>query len=261
MAQPTRLAVQLYTLREHTKTPADLAKTLGRLADQGWRAVQASAIGPIEPAELKKILDDNGLTCCATHRTPQQLADDPQKQLADHQMIGCRYTAVGGHFPKPEEFAESNWRKFAADYNAIAAKYEGGDLRLGYHNHSHEWAKLGEPPHGDRAIDVLVSDLDERVWFELDTYWVAHAGADPVAWIDRFAGRLPVVHLKDMGVRPDRSQYMMEVGAGNLNWPAILDACRRAGVEWYVVEQDTCYRDPFDSLALSLENLRGMGMG
>ena len=57
-----------------------------------------------------------------------------------------------------------------------------------------------------------------------------------------------------------REQLMAEVGEGNLNWPAILDACKATGAEWYIVEQDTCQRDPFESLAISLRNLQGMGL-
>ena len=95
---------------------------------------------------------------------------------------------------------------------------------------------------------------------EIDTYWIAHGGGDPAQWINRCAGRLPCVHLKDMSVGPDRQPRMAEVGEGNLNWPVILRACREAGVIWYIVEQDVFYRDPFDSLETSLRNLQQMGL-
>ena len=61
-----------------------------------------------------------------------------------------------------------------------------------------------------------------------------------------------------MGVNDKREQYMMEVGEGNLNWPLILKTCKASGVKWYIVEQDTCYRDPFESLGISLKNLKAM---
>ena len=63
-----------------------------------------------------------------------------------------------------------------------------------------------------------------------------------------------------MGIKPDRTQFMAEVGEGNLNWPAIVKSCKAAGVEWYLVEQDTCYRDPFESVAISLRNMKAMGL-
>jgi sugar phosphate isomerase/epimerase len=260
MASPTRLAVQMYTLREHTKTPADIAATCKKLADQGWSAVQASALGPIEPAELKKILDDHGLQCVATHRGLDHLCDDPQRQIDEHAVLNCKYTAIGGFFPNPEDFTRANWTGFIDRYNRAAPAYAGSPLSIGYHNHSHEWAKVGQGLTDPTAMDLLAEGLDDNIWFEIDTYWVAHGGGDPVAWVDRFAGRIPCVHLKDLAIKPDKTQYMAEVGVGNLNWPAILSACDRVGVEWYIVEQDTCYRDPFDSLKTSLENLRAMGL-
>ena len=68
-----------------------------------------------------------------------------------------------------------------------------------------------------------------------------------------------IVHLKDMAIK-DGQQVFAEVGEGNLEWPEILQACREAGVEWYLVEQDTCQRDPFESLEISLRNLHRLGL-
>jgi sugar phosphate isomerase/epimerase len=107
---------------------------------------------------------------------------------------------------------------------------------------------------------MLLDKLSPKIWFEIDTYWIAHGGGDPIQWIEKVAGRIPCVHFKDMGVRNDRAQFMAEVGVGNLNWAGIIGACKRAGVRWYIVEQDVCYRDPFESVKTSLENLRAMGL-
>jgi len=92
----------------------------------------------------------------------------------------------------------------------------------------------------------------------LDTYWIQHGGGDPVAWIRKMTGRMPVVHLKDM-VIINGEQAMVEVGEGNFDWSAILHTCKEAKVEWYAVEQDVCQRDPFESLKISYENLKAMG--
>ncbi|MCB0030032.1 MAG: sugar phosphate isomerase/epimerase, partial [Anaerolineales bacterium] len=84
----------------------------------------------------------------------------------------------------------------------------------------------------------------------LDTYWVQHGGADSVDWVHRLAGRMDVIHLKDMVIQ-ERQQVMAEVGQGNLNWPGILAACAETGVAYAAVEQDICQRDPFESMAMS----------
>ena len=257
----TQLAVQLYTLREHTKTPADIATTFERLAKQGWKAVQDSAMGEISTEELKKIADDNGITIAATHIPLDRLENQTQAVIDRHAALGIKYSAVGGYFPSDEDHTLDNWNAFIDRFNAATAKLADADLRFGYHNHSHEWIPLGDPLTAQRPIDLLFERLAPEAWLELDTYWVAHAGASPVAWIENAAGRMPCIHLKDMLMStPGRTQKMAEVGVGNLDWPNILPACKEAGVEWYIVEEDHCWRDPFDSLQTSLENLKAMGL-
>ena len=109
-------------------------------------------------------------------------------------------------------------------------------------------------------MEILFDESDpDLVTAELDTYWVQHGGADPIAWIKKLSGRIYHIHLKDMAI-VGRQQVMAEVGEGNLNWPGILAACKEAGVKWYCVEQDKCQRDPFESLAISLRNLKEMGL-
>ncbi len=138
----------------------------------------------------------------------------------------------------------------------MARRLAQAGLGFVYHNHSWEL----ERSDGRRILDILYEESDPQVFLsEIDTYWIQHGGGDPAAWIRRLQGRAPVVHLKDMAVRDGKPTFA-EVGEGNLNWPAILAACREAGVAWYIVEQDTCPGDPFDSLALSFRNLRQMGL-
>ncbi|MEM8872953.1 MAG: sugar phosphate isomerase/epimerase [Planctomycetota bacterium] len=253
----TQLAVQLYTLRDYTKNAADFDATCKKLADQGWKAVQVSAVGPIEPKEIRNILDTHGLHCCATH---EMIHENVDTVIEKQKTLGSDYTAIGGYFPSPAEFDEAHWDAFIQSINAVVGQYADAGIRVGYHNHSHEWAKVDDALDGDRAIDMLVDRLDMRFCFEWDTYWIAHAGGDPAQWLRDHAGRVPVIHVKDLGIRPDKTHYDMEIGQGNLNWPAIFEAAREADVQWYAVEQDHCYRDPFDSLATSLENLQAMGL-
>jgi sugar phosphate isomerase/epimerase len=247
------IGAQLYTLREYTKTPADIAKTMNRVKKMGYDSVQCSALGPIDPTELAKILKNEGLVCAATHVKIDDLEKDPQKVIADHKLWGCKYTAIGGFFPK--EATTQTWVDFANRYNAIVKKFAGSGLAVGYHNHSHEFSHYDRKP----ALQILLEHFDPAVWMEIDTYWVTHGGADPAAWIEKVKGRVHAVHLKDMLIHIDRTQYMAEVGEGNLNWQRILPACKSAGVEYLLVEQDICYRDPFDSLQISLNNLKQMG--
>jgi sugar phosphate isomerase/epimerase len=250
----TVLAAQLYTLRDFLKTPDDIARTLPKVAALGYRAVQLSALGPIDPRELKQILDRAGLAVCATHTSYERLRDDLDAVVEEHQILGCKYIAIGG---LPQEYRSAEgYHRFAREASEVARRMKERGLTFGYHNHSFELENFD----GKTGLEILYSESDPMAFTaEIDTYWIQHGGGDPAWWIRRVAGRSPLVHLKDMVMR-GREQLMAEVGEGNLNWPAILQACREAGVEWYIVEQDTCQRDPFESLGISLRNLQAMGL-
>ncbi len=250
----TVLGAQLYTIRDFTKTPADIAKSMKKIRDIGYEAVQVSGMGPIDPNELRKILDDNGLTCAATHVAYDFLRDDTDAAIEHHRILGCDNPAIGG---LPAEYRNAEgYPRFAKEASEMARKLKDAGMTFSYHNHSFELEK-----YADRlALEILRDDSDPEVFcFEIDTYWIQHGGGDPAAWIRSVKGRIPLVHLKDMTMR-DGNQIMAEIGEGNLNWPEILKACREADARWYLVEQDTCERDPFESLKISYNNLREMGL-
>jgi len=249
------IGAQVYTVRDHTKTPSDIAKSFARIKKIGYDVVEVSALGPIEISELVRILDGEGLTCAATHMDLAMMQD--VAACVDYlEALGCKYPAIGGVEEIFKADSIAPYHEFARRFSRIAEPLAAQGLKVGYHNHSHELA------HYDGAIglDVLINECGPGVWFEIDTYWIAHGGGDPATWIEKVKGRIPCVHFKDMGITPSREHKMMEIGDGNLNWPRILEACRAAEVQWYVVERDAGDMDPFDSLQRSLDNLRGMGL-
>jgi sugar phosphate isomerase/epimerase len=251
---PSQIAAQLYTLRDFTKTRKDIISTLTKVKKLGYDAVQLSALGKIDPRELANILKNEGLACSATHVSLERMRDETAAVIDEHHLWQCRYTAVGGFFPKNP--APKDWPDYANAFNAIAKKFQNSGVHIGYHNHSHEFTRY----NGKIALQILLDHFSPDIWMELDTYWIQHGGADPADWINRVAGRIPCVHLKDMAITNDRNQLMAEIGEGNLNWPAILSACKKSRVEWFIIEQDICQRDPFESLGISLKNLKQMGI-
>ncbi|OQA47341.1 MAG: Inosose dehydratase [Chloroflexi bacterium ADurb.Bin325] len=260
----SRLAAQLYTVREFTQTPQDLAATLKKVRAIGYTAVQVSGIGPISHADVKAMLDDAGLACCITHIAHDRLWNDLPDVIEQHHLWNCRHVAIGSMPPAYRKEGEAGYRRFAQEASRVGQTLSQAGLTFSYHNHSFEFVRFGQ----QTALELLYAEADPRyLQAELDTYWVQHGGGDPVAWIRKLAGRMPVIHLKDMvmveGGQDTWSgvtQAMAEIGEGNLNWPAILAACEEAGVEWYAVEQDVCRRDPFESLRISYNNLRAMGL-
>lgn len=250
---PSCLAAQLYTLREFLTTPADIAVTLKRVKAMGYDAVQLSGLGPIAPPALAEILCGEGLKAVITHVPVPRLLEDLPALIEEHHLWECPNVAIGG---LPAEYRnEQGYLAFAKIATEIADKLNAAGLTFSYHNHSFEFERFGKKT----GLELFYEAAGRNVLAEIDTYWVQHGGGDPADWCARMQDRMVVVHFKDM-VYADGQQAMAEVGEGNLNWPRIIDACRAAGVQWYAVEQDVCRRDPFESLAISLRNLKAMGL-
>jgi sugar phosphate isomerase/epimerase len=102
-------------------------------------------------------------------------------------------------------------------------------------------------------MDLLFFE-GQKYLAEVDVYWVQYGGGDPSEWIRKLAGRVPLVHMKDLGM-VEGKQWTMEVGEGNMNFREILSACRDSSVEWFVVELDDCIRDSLDALRISKQGL------
>jgi sugar phosphate isomerase/epimerase len=108
---------------------------------------------------------------------------------------------------------------------------------------------------GRNYLERIADDLPD-FGFVPDTYWIQAAGGDPAWWIRRFSGRVPCIHLKDMAY--NNGIRMAPVFEGNINFEAVLNACRESGTKHLFVEQDNCYGDdPFDCLKRSFANLKG----
>lgn len=246
-----QIGAQLYTLREHTKTLPDIEATLKKVRAMGYPGVQISGFGPVDPAEVAKIVRDLGLEVAATHMGWKMFLDDLDRVIEIHQLWDCKHSAIGG---LPSEYHSlDGLRKFADELGPVAEKLAAAGMDFSYHNHNHELVKLEGKTWLERLYETIPGDLLKA---ELDVYWIVAGGGDPAWWIRHLGKRQPVIHFKDMMVTPDRIQQFAPVGEGNLNWPAIFDACREADVEWGLVEQDKCYDDdPFDCLERSLRFL------
>ena len=248
------IAAQLFTLREFTKNVEDIRSTFARVRALGYEAVQASGMGPIKPEQLMHIAEESELKIIATHIPYQRIVDEVEEVIREHTMWGCRHVAIGG---LPPEFRnEEGFARFAREASVAAKPLVQAGLTFSYHNHSFELERFG----GRTALRTLVEESDPETFsFEIDTYWIQHGGANPTTWLNDLRDRMHVVHLKDMAMEGSK-QLFAEVGEGNLEWEAILNACKAADIEWYIIEQDTCLGDPFDSLKKSLDNLRVMGL-
>ena len=247
-----QIAFQLYTCRDLIKTPAELAKTLRRLRAIGYTGVEVCCTGSLTEAGINQILDDEGLVCCSTHESSKEILSHPAKVIERLQKLRCTNTA----YPFPSDIdvtSAESVRGLIGQLQASGTVMRQAGITLCYHNHNHEFRKL----NGKTILEQIYSGTTpDALQGELDTYWVHNGGGDVVAWCERLAGRLPVIHLKDYGTNAQNAPQLCEIGSGNLNFKKIVAAAEASGCKWFIVEQDTCPGDPVDSLEQSFRYIQ-----
>jgi len=250
------LGAQLYTVREFTKTISDISRTLKKVADIGYDGIQISAFGSANPEEVAELVKTNGLKVASTHENWKRFVSELDKIVAEYKIYECTHAAIGG-LPA-EYYSLEGLDRFLRELRSVSEELAKEGIDLSYHNHNHELARYGKKTW----LEILYEKASpQALKAEIDVYWIQAGGGDPSAWIKKCARREPLLHLKDMIVTPKREQRFAEIGEGNLNWQAIIEAAEESGVEWYLVEQDNCYgRDPFESLRISYRNLKAMGL-
>lgn len=248
----SQIAAQLYTLRDHCRTETELAQTARKLRDIGYQAVQVSGVGPMPPGLIAKILGDAGLGICATHEPSDVILEQPERAVETLRALGCGLTAyphpTGIDFTDPTQVG-----KLVTQLDAAGAVFREAGMRLGYHNHAIEFVRYQGAP----VLEYIYSQTSpENLVAEIDTYWIHYGGGDVVDWVKGLRGRLPFIHLKDYGFTPENKPSWCEIGAGTLPFGRIIAEAETSGCEWFIVEQDTCPGDPFDSLRQSFDYLK-----
>lgn len=255
------IGAQLYTLREYCKTPDGLYKALEKVARMGYRAVQLSGVCAYDAEWMRGVLRELDLVAPVTHTDPKRLQSELDAVIAEHKTIGAGYIGIGsapGVFDKTKNCLEA-FDTLMAWLPAVAERIAAAGLRFVYHNHAREFAKNAR---GENFFDRLCRELPPaQCGLLLDTYWIQAGGADPAAFLEKYDGRIPCIHFKDMSYDPvEHDVHMAAIGEGNLNWARIFDAVRSCDVEYAFVEQDRTYgEDPFDCLARSLAFCRANG--
>lgn len=242
------IGLELYTVRD--ETAQDFAGTLRRVAAMGYKAVEFAGYGGLSAEQQHDLLAETGLIAASTHVGLNVLTQTPDDAIAYCRAIGCRHLVLPG-LPDEGRNAEA-LRLLAPLLNDLGRHCQDQGITLSYHNH--DWEFVGHA-NGDALLDLLLDATDPAlVTLEFDAYWAVYAGVDPVAYLQRRSGRVPLVHLKDM--TPERT--FADVGEGTLDMGAIIAAARAAGVRWYFVENDAPTIPSLESAHRSLINLQAM---
>lgn len=241
---PGPLGLQLYTVR--TEMERDVPATLARVAEIGYEEVEFAGYFGHSPSEIRRFLADAGLRAASAHVAFELVDEAWPATLEAAAAIGHEYVVVPS-VPESMRASLDDWRQVAERFTEAAAEARALGLRFAYHNHDFEFPEM----QGRTPLDVFLETADaELVEMELDLFWIVHAGRDPMAFIDRWPGRIAMVHVKDR----TGDGRMAEVGSGVIDWAEIFRHRERAGIRHYFVEHDDP-EDPFRSVEKSFRFL------
>ena len=245
------VGVQVYSVRDFAEK--DFYGTLKQIKEMGYDGVEFAGLYGHAPAEVKGWLNELGLVPVSAHVSIDEMLADPDRLFADYAFIGCKYIAVP-YLAENRRPGSDGFEQTLKDLAFLAEKASANGIKLMYHNHDFEFVKIGDK-YGYDIMFESVPAIDT----EQDTCWVNVGGEDPAAYLVKYAGRAPVVHLKDfvmknravksglyelIGIKPTERQAdegdfaFRPVGHGVQDVPAILEAAKKAGSEWLIVEQD-----------------------
>ena len=268
MHQIDKVGVQLYTVRDAMKK--DFSGTIAKVASLGYKELEFAGYFKHSPADVRAILDKNGLTAPSCHVGYDVVEKHWPETVSAAQTIGHSFIICPGIDEKARKSADG-WKRTADLFNKAGEASKKAGIQFGYHNHTFEFQPdpiLG----GKRAYDFLLESTDPNlVKMEMDLCWISATGTDPLTYFSRFPGRFPLVHVKDYKALPHppagkkvfepnddfEKNLMTEPGSGIIDWKRIFAHADEAGIQHFFVEHDQP-ADPFASLAASYKYLAAL---
>ncbi|NAS12224.1 sugar phosphate isomerase/epimerase family protein [Poritiphilus flavus] len=255
----------LYTVRDAMGTEAK--ETLKAVVAAGYKNIEAAGYSDgkfygMSPSDFKSYLSEIGLNPVSTHQGSVTL-ENADAMIADVKAAGFKYFVIPvppmGMFnynPETRELSMTGTAKELADIlDTLGEKTKAAGLQLLYHNHDFE---LIENQDGVVVLDYLLENCNpELVNFQMDLYWVTKAGADPLAYFEKYPGRFKAWHVKDM----DEQGRFAPVGQGTIDFASILSKKELSGMEYYFVEQDMTFDglEPLEAIKISHEGIAKIG--
>jgi sugar phosphate isomerase/epimerase len=241
----TPIALQLYTLRD--ALIEDFAGVIEKVAAMGYVGVErAFFTETMSTAEATEIIRANGLTVASAHA--ELPLGDEQKSVLETMADAGTDVMIWHGWPRHEDHnTVDGVKRLAQKYNEANRIAQANGLRFGIHNHWWEFELVDNtyPYH------ILAAEMDESIFFEVDTYWVQTSGLDPAAVLRELGSRAPFLHIKDGPTTPEGD--MVAVGQGEMNFPALFAAAQKP--EWLVVELDRCATDMMTAVRESYDYL------
>ncbi len=246
------IALQLYSLRDDSAK--DFAATIQKVAEIGYEAVEFAGYHGYSAADLRKLLDDNGLKCAGTHTQLPTILGDELKTTAEFMAeVGSPYLIVP-YLSKDEYGGREGAQRLGDILSDAAEKAKEFNAYVGYHNHAWEFEQL---PDGGIPMDIAFENAHPDVICQIDTGNAQDGAGDSAPVIAKYKQRVKTVHLKPF--TPDFSRYYL--GEDDTNWENVFKALEGGATEYYIVEQERYPNDntPLECVTRCLKNLKAMG--
>ena len=239
------VGVEMYSVRAECKT--DFPGTIAAVAKIGFKGVEFAGYWGRSAKEIRKMIDDNGLVTCGTHTQFADLQPDKiDATIEFNQILGNKFIIC----PWMTGKTRAEWLAHAKMFNDLADKLAPLGLFTGYHAHQHDFEII----EGQSAWDIFFGNTKKEVIMQLDTSNCREGGADPVAVLNKYPGRVRTIHIKANGGGPEAV-----IGEDKINWPGVFEFCEHRGhTEWYVVEHETS-KTPIETLRRSFAALKQLG--
>lgn len=234
------IGLQLYSLRADFSN--NVASTLAKVRGYGFTSVELAGTYNFTPQKFKEMLDANGLKPVSGHFPYDRYKADVEGIAKDAKALGLEYAGCAW-IPHEGDFDEKECREAIAVFNRAGAALAKHGLKFFYHTHGYEFQ-----PHGHGTLfDLLMAETKpEFVRYEMDVFWIAHPGQDPVKILQKYGARFELMHVKDMkkGLKGDLTGHTdvsndVVLGAGQMDWPAILRESAKQGVKQYFIEDES----------------------
>lgn len=234
MGKNKELGLQLYTLRDDM--PKDPKGVLKKVSEYGYTQIESfegdkGMFWGMKNTEFNNYIKGLGLTMISSHC---DINKDFERKAAEAAEIGMKYL-IAPYLGKQKSM--DDYKRFAAEFNKRGEVCKKAGLRFAYHNHDYSFVAV----NGQFPQDIMMQGTDkDLVDFEMDIYWVVTAGQNPDEWMKRYPGRFKLCHIKDRqkGVAATEVDASVVVGTGQIDFKDILGRAAKAGMEYYIVEQE-----------------------
>ncbi len=226
------ISLQLFSI--HGETEKDYKKAVERVAELGFKGVEFAGCGGLTAEEMADFLKENNLYSVGAHIGVEQFKEALEEELTYHQTIGSKYLIC----PYAPTDTLIEIEELAAVLNHAAVKAKEFGIKIGYHNHGAEFNKID----GKYALDLLAEKTNENVILELDVYWAAYAGVDPVTYIKKWGSKIELIHMKQI----NEAMENVDMAEGCLDMKAIQEAATYAA--YFVLEHEEYDKPVWESI-------------